>query len=599
MELESSVTQGTDLCYLYEEPYWSDERENVVVQPIPFECTPVQVCVPSEQSPASGNVLRGQEVGPHSVKETERLNAPPLSSNWPRQVQLPIKQQTNSKQVPVQSQWTHSVETSKQAPVQSQWTHPVETSKQVPVQSHLTHPIEPRMPDPVKVTCSDGFLGQRSAQLPSSQPIEHLPQGTIALRQGSGEEIAQALRQVVSAPKVEYMRFDGNPMKYVSFMHNFETCLEKDNPDNSRRLQLLIQHCYGRAREAIESCVNLPVEEGYYVAKNTLSENFGKPHIIAKAHIKKLENLPPLKQADGQSLLEFARHLDVAERTLAGMGPEYVSDLNHTNTLRELNRKLPLFMRVKWTECAGRIIESGQRPRFVDFLQFLKQRATLVNNEFGEDLNCSPSKDKEKSKGRDGRNRPPHKFTTMAAGARNDRSSQHKGSQGTNGLRQGCSVCSNQHGVWRCGKFKGLPYQDKMKIVQENSLCIKCLNGGHYARICPKTNFKCQKEGCNKEHNTLLHPPTSETDGGGTSQMQLNREDLRLNTIDGSNSETSSQDRVNVTAATGAGERVCLSVVPLKVQVKGSDLPPVETYALLDSGSEVTLCQNICGRNLV
>ena len=77
-------------------------------------------------------------------------------------------------------------------------------------------------------------------------------------------------------------------------------------------------------------------------------------------------------------------------------------------------------MRVKWTECAGRIIESGQRPRFVDFLQFLKQRATLVNNEFGEDLNCSPSKDKEKGKGRDGRNRPLYKFTTMAAGARND-----------------------------------------------------------------------------------------------------------------------------------------------------------------------------------
>lgn len=117
--------------------------------------------------------------------------------------------------------------------------------------------------------------------------------------------------------------------------------------DISRRLQLLIQHCYGKAREAIESCVNLPVEEGYYVAKNTLRENFGRPHIIAKKHIKKLENLPPLKQADGTSLLEFARHLDVAQRTLTGMGPTYVSDLNLTNTLRELNRKLSLFMRVK------------------------------------------------------------------------------------------------------------------------------------------------------------------------------------------------------------------------------------------------------------
>ena len=97
--------------------------------------------------------------------------------------------------------------------------------------------------------------------LHSRRRPNQLPQGNITPRQGSGEEIAQALRQVISAPKVEYMRFDGNPMKYVSFMHNFETCLEKDNPDNTRRLQLLIQHCYGKAREAIESCVNLPVEK--------------------------------------------------------------------------------------------------------------------------------------------------------------------------------------------------------------------------------------------------------------------------------------------------------------------------------------------------
>lgn len=63
---------------------------------------------------------------------------------------------------------------------------------------------------------------------------------------------------------------------------------------------------------------------------------------LAKLHIiaKRLENLPPLKQADGQGLLEFARRLDVSERTLTGMGPEYVSDLNHLNTLGELNRKL-------------------------------------------------------------------------------------------------------------------------------------------------------------------------------------------------------------------------------------------------------------------
>lgn len=73
-------------------------------------------------------------------------------------------------------------------------------------------------------------------------------------------------------------------------------------------------------------------------------ENLGKPHIIANAHTKKLENLPPLKQEDGQRLLAFSRSLNVAERTLTGMGPQYVGDLSHTNTLRELKRQLPLSM---------------------------------------------------------------------------------------------------------------------------------------------------------------------------------------------------------------------------------------------------------------
>ena len=153
----------------------------------------------------------------------------------------------------------------------------------------------------------------------------------------------RVLHQVVSMPKVEYMRFDGDPLKHVSFMHNFEMCREKDNPDNSRCLQLLIQHCFGKAKDAIESCVKLPVDEGYYVAKNALHENFGLPHIIAKVHIRKLENLRPLKQADGTSLLEFTRHLEVANRTLSGMGSEYISDLNHTNILRASLYKFQLW----------------------------------------------------------------------------------------------------------------------------------------------------------------------------------------------------------------------------------------------------------------
>ena len=58
-------------------------------------------------------------------------------------------------------------------------------------------------------------------------------------------------------------------------------------------------------------------------------------------------------------------------------------------------------MRVKWTEWAGRIISHGSRPKFADFLQHLKDRAALVNNEFGEDSTASPSKERDSTKRKD------------------------------------------------------------------------------------------------------------------------------------------------------------------------------------------------------
>ena len=114
-----------------------------------------------------------------------------------------------------------------------------------------------------------------------------------------------------------------------------------------------------------------------------MRENFGKSHITAGAHIKKVLNLPNLKNADGASLLEFGRQLDTADRTLTGRGIEYVADLNHMNTLRELAKKLPMFLRAKWIKCAGKIIDSERRPKFQDFARFIKERTNLVDNEFG------------------------------------------------------------------------------------------------------------------------------------------------------------------------------------------------------------------------
>ncbi|XP_055955970.1 uncharacterized protein LOC126816200 [Patella vulgata] len=409
-----------------------------------------------------------------------------------------------------------------------------------------------------------------------NQQVKQSPNGYVNSSHNS--DMMTKLCEAMLTPKLEYLHFDGNPLKYASFIHNFETCLESQNSDSSRRLQLLIQHCTFKARDAIESCVNLPPEEGYVTARKTLLENFGRSHIVADAHLKKLENLSPIKVADSASLLEFGRNLEDTYRVLSGMGPEYVTDLNHINTIRSLNKKLPLHMKAKWVEVAGKILDNGSRPKFNDFMQFIKNRAKLVNNEYGEDLlsnNHSHYNDKLK----DNNNSKQRKFysrpvTTLVTEERKPlfKPKDTVSKQGATNVK--CLHCSMSHNIWNCEKFLNMSNQDRVKFVFENRLCISCLRTGHVAKVCDKT-FVCQIKGCMRNHNTLLH-------GADFSAF---RKDI---TTENTNLKEVASNR-SVTAATGAGvPRISLGVIPVRLKIgQGKSFT---TYLVQDTASELSLC---------
>ncbi|XP_068696902.1 uncharacterized protein [Montipora foliosa] len=73
--------------------------------------------------------------------------------------------------------------------------------------------------------------------------------------------------RVFQLPKTEIVTFDGNPLNYHLFMKTIENSVEKFTEDGDIRLQLLIQHCTGKAREAIKSCGMLNGMQGYEKAK--------------------------------------------------------------------------------------------------------------------------------------------------------------------------------------------------------------------------------------------------------------------------------------------------------------------------------------------
>ena len=188
--------------------------------------------------------------------------------------------------------------------------------------------------------------------------------------------------------------------------------------------------------------------------------------MIAEAHVKKLLGLPCLKNIDGPALLEFSRHLDTADRTLTGMGAEYVSDLNHMNTLRELARKLPMFLRGRWTECAGKIIGLGKRPKFQDFVTFVKERAKLVNNEFGRDMVPGSLKETPSRRNRVNQSGNLPGLSSFVAGTGPTNQSDNVRGLNFVDARAACLVCSKQHDIWKCSKFKGLTHEEKWRVVR-------------------------------------------------------------------------------------------------------------------------------------
>ena len=101
--------------------------------------------------------------------------------------------------------------------------------------------------------------------------------------------------RVFRFPKTEIVTFDGNPLNYHLFMKTFENSVETSTEDGDIRLQLLIQHCTGKAREAIKSCRMLNGMQGYEKAKELLKKRFGEKYLVSKSWIDKLSYGPPIR----------------------------------------------------------------------------------------------------------------------------------------------------------------------------------------------------------------------------------------------------------------------------------------------------------------
>ena len=163
---------------------------------------------------------------------------------------------------------------------------------------------------------SPSFAAQSALQ-PVYTSLEHVLLQTIQqLRQQSVQQarhsepkadmapwstIAEALKQGPSLPKIELMTFGGDPSEYAEFAVNFRDHIKSQVTDDSQRLTRLLAQCVGKAKDAIKSCLNLPEGERNQEAWKTLTKNFGQPHMVSNAHLRKLREAN-IRRGDAASL---------------------------------------------------------------------------------------------------------------------------------------------------------------------------------------------------------------------------------------------------------------------------------------------------------
>ena len=127
--------------------------------------------------------------------------------------------------------------------------------------------------------------------------------------------------------------------------------------------------------------------------------------------------------------------------------------------------------------------------------------------------------------------------------------------------------------------FEGKSFEERLQIMRRSHLYRNCFKYGHIAVGC-LTKSACQVDGCTRKHHTLLHPP-----------LQQDPMDNRASVTDAEvqvSSSTPVQAGQTNSTSTGGGN-VCLRLLPVKVRSRDTN-KTVETYALLDNGSDVSLC---------
>lgn len=359
-----------------------------------------------------------------------------------------------------------------------------------------------------------------------------------------------AARQAISK---DLPPFSGKPEEWPLFFSSFSSttamCGFTDG-ENAIRLQKCLT---GKAYDAVKSLLMYPSNVKRVMA--TLQMRFGQPEAVVHSLIRKIDQLPILREDKLETIMDFAVEVQNYCSIVDVCGLE--DHMYNVSLLHQLVDKLPPSIKLDWARYRQTFTRVNLAT-FGNWMYTLAEAASTVTIPGTQDMKSTRNEPRPTKKGTGFLNA--HLEST-------ENQVQEETSRKTTSL--GCLVCANNcSGIDKCKHFRELSRDSRWKVVKEHGLCRRCLRK-HYGSCDAKL---CGKDGCSFKHHELLHSEQRSRSGATAelSEVQPEQSSIRHD-CNTHRSETSA---------------VLFRYLPVIIYgTKGS----VKTFAFLDDGSELTL----------
>ena len=371
-------------------------------------------------------------------------------------------------------------------------------------------------------------------------------------------------------PKIEPIKFDGDPLLFYSWRSTFYAAIEGAELSPMQEIAYLKQYSKGRVFDIINAFGNRRLPPNQILVKlwEELERRFGGSAVVANEYMTRLTKLVAFREGDREGVQKFAdlcEEINLQMEVLPSLG-----SLNYPSTAYNVYSKLPRYIRDKW---AKRVLQYSEKnsdnyPPFAIFTTFITDHARLLNHPNVAFNLGSNSVKKESAIIRVNKNEVlPNVADTSGKG----RSS--KGTVGPSGAghQKHCVFHNSEtHSLVDCDSFRNLGITEKRKIISDSGLCFICF-GPHFARNCG-ANVSCDI--CSGKHYTTMHRHSE----SGEAESRPDRDE---------NSDHIADTSTYCTKLCGKGKIACKVVQSKVIFPKGGTSR--EVFCLLDDQSNQSL----------